>query len=96
MTTISEGEYYERWIRFDPNDFEIVDFVFEGGVLDRVVYTSDLNYTLLDALEREGNYAAMQKLIDQMGFEFVELVNYTEQTHRIQRAYNIWRSTKRT
>ncbi len=95
MTTISEGEYYERWIRFDVNDFEIVDFVFEGGELDRVVYTSDLSDSLLAALEYEGDYPKMQQLVQGLGFEFVELVNYSEQTHRQNRAQTIWRNLKR-
>ena len=95
MTTISEGEHYERWIRFDPNDFELVDFVFVGGELDRVVYHSDLNDSLLSALEHEGEYGRMQKLIQDLGFEFVELVNYTEQTHRQNRAHSVWRNLKR-
>lgn len=89
-------EHYERYIRFTPTDFELIDFVFENGELDRVIQTSEtFAEDLLPTLQSLGSHAHMLNYIQSRGFEFVELVTYSEQQYQKNRATSIWRGLKR-
>lgn len=92
---LNPTEHYERYIRWTKTDFELIDFVFEAGELDRVVQTSDTDDGLLQILYDLGTHAHMLNYIQNMGFEFVERVTYSEQEMSKTRAKMLWLRQKR-
>ena len=89
-------EYYERYIRWTQNDFELIDFVFEAGELDRIIETSEsFAEDLLPTLYSLETHPHMLNHIQNLGFEFVERVTYTEQEMSKTGAKMLWRNLKR-
>lgn len=88
-------EYYERYIRWTKDDFELIDFVFENGTLDRIIETSDSDDTLLQTLYDLDSHPHMLNYIQNMGFEFVERVTHSQQEMSKTRAKMLWLRQKR-
>ena len=89
-------EHYERYIRFTTADFELIDFVFAAGELDRIVQTSEsFAEDLLPTLYSLETHPHMLNYIQNLGFEFVERVTYSQQEMTKTGAKLLWRNLKR-
>lgn len=95
-SALEPNEHYERYIRFTTADFELIDFVFAAGELDRIVQTSEsFAEDLLPTLYSLETHPHMLNHIQNLGFEFVERVTYTEQEMSKTRAKMLWLRQKR-